>query len=103
VLSCSVVLDTPEPGKEIDQVTLYDLFCRLAAFGSRPAVGLRQDLGLRWWTYEWLASEVLKAAVFLRESGIDRGDAVLIQAPNCPEWVAFFLAATAMGAVVVPL
>jgi len=46
---------------------------------------------------------VLKAAAILREFGIGKSDAVLIQALNCPEWVAFFLAATAMGAVVVPL
>lgn len=103
MLSCSVVFDTPEPGKAIRTLTLHNLFRQLAAFGSRPAVGLRQDLGLRWWTYERLDHEALKAAALLRDVGIDKGDAVLIQAPNCPEWVAFFLAATALGAIVVPL
>jgi long-chain acyl-CoA synthetase len=84
-------------------VTLHDLSRNLTSFGSRPAVGLRQDLGVRWWSYERLHGEVLKAAALLSEFGIGKGDTILIQGLNCPEWVAFLLAATARGAVVVPL
>jgi long-chain acyl-CoA synthetase len=83
--------------------TLGQLVECLNAFGPCPAIGLRLDLGLRWWTYERLYRESKKAAAVLSARGIRKGDRVMIQAPNCPEWVGCFLGLMLVGAVAVPV
>ncbi len=83
--------------------TLQAIVEDLPAFGSRRAVGLRDDLGLRWWTYERLHRHARRAAALLRDHGVGKGDRILIRGPNSPEWAAFFFGAMLRGAVVVPL
>ncbi len=82
--------------------TLHDLVGCLPAYGSRRAVGLRQDIGLRWWSYRRLYDEAYRVAALLRARGIQPGDRLLLWAPNCPEWAGFFLGAALRGVVVVP-
>lgn len=83
--------------------TLQELIVRLPELGERPAVGLRGELGSRWWSYRRLYRETLRAAALLASRGVGHGDHLLLWGPNAPEWVAFFLAAVWRGAVVVPL
>ena len=86
-----------------DRLTLQTLVDELPAFGSRRAVGLREDLGLRWWSYERLHRAGYRAADLLRDAGVGKGDHVVVRGRNSPEWVAFFLGAVLRGAVVVPV
>jgi len=87
----------------VERTTIDQLIEDLAALGSRPAVGLRLDLGLRWWNYERLHRETKRAACALAACGVLKGDRVTIQAPNCPEWVGLFLGLLQVGAVAVPI
>lgn len=79
--------------------TLPELAAGLASRGSRRAVGLAGDLGVRWWSYERLAAEIGRASGRLAERGVGPRDRVVLRAPNGPEWVAAFLALTVRGAV----
>jgi hypothetical protein len=54
-------------------LTLQTIVDHLPAFGSRRAVGLREDLGLRWWSYERLHRAAHRAAALLRDAGSARG------------------------------
>jgi long-chain acyl-CoA synthetase len=55
------------------------------------------------WTYRqlWLASGGV--AEHLRQSGVSKGDRVLLGGPNGPEWAAAFFGIARAGAVAVPL
>lgn len=44
-----------------------------------------------------------KIAVFLEKNGVDKGDRVLICAPNSPYWICVFWATMLRGAIIVPL
>jgi len=50
-----------------------------------------------------LREEGLRLASALKELGVDRGDRVIIQMPNCPEVLVSFGAVYALGAVHVPI
>ncbi len=54
-------------------------------------------------TYEDLHKEVNKIGHLLRNLDIKKGDKVAILALNSPQWVASYLAISAIGAVVVPI
>lgn len=83
--------------------TLQGLVELLPSFGKREAVGLRQEFGLRWWSYERLYHKIYDVARFLRDRKIHPGECILLQGQNCPEWVAFFLGAALRGVIVVPV
>ena len=83
--------------------TLQDLFLRLPSFGERRSVGLRQEFGLRWWSYAELHGRSLSAARLLAVAGVGRGDRVVLWGPSSPEWVGFFFGVLLRGAVVVPV
>jgi long-chain acyl-CoA synthetase len=75
----------------------------LPFWGSRPAVGLRHDLGLQWWSYVKLYREAQRVAWLLERSGVKPGDRILLWGPNCPQWVACLFGAVLRGVVVVPI
>ncbi len=54
-------------------------------------------------TYEDLRLEINKTGNLLSDFGIQKGDKVAILAANSPEWVATYMAAGALGAIVVPI
>lgn len=83
--------------------TLQSLVALLPSYGDRPAVGLRQDLGLRWWSYRRLYDEACRVAASLQGQGLQPGQRILLWAPNCPEWVGVLLGAALRGLVVVPV
>jgi fatty-acyl-CoA synthase len=66
---------------------------------SRPAI----VCGDEQLTYAELAERVARLARGLREVGVRRGDRVAYLGPNLPSFVETMFAATALGAVFVPL
>src|SRR5258706_8860289 len=54
-------------------------------------------------TYRELASEVNRLAGYLERSGVKRGDRVLLQMQNCPQFIIGYYAILRANAVVVPL
>ena len=63
------------------------------------------DPHANWRDYTWLHMERLVARFqrALRAEGLQSGDRVAIMLRNCPEWVAFDIAALGLGLVVVPV
>jgi long-chain acyl-CoA synthetase len=83
--------------------TIQALVGTLPRFGDRRAVGLREELGTRWWSYTRLHDAAHRAAALLAAAGIGKGDRIAIRGRNSPEWVAFFFGAALRAAVVVPI
>ncbi|MEO5867735.1 MAG: class I adenylate-forming enzyme family protein, partial [Sphingomonas sp.] len=54
-------------------------------------------------SYEATYRAVAALAVWLREAGVEKGDRVALAMRNLPEWPVIFFAATAIGAIMVPL
>ena len=54
-------------------------------------------------SYNELSAKTNSLIAFLTENGITKGDKVAILSTNMPNWGVVYLAATSMGAVVVPL
>ena len=74
--------------------TLNDILDASAArFGSKPALIIRPGFRTRVWSYRDLADLVPRAARYLADSGITRGDRVVIWGVNRPEYGIGFLAA----------
>src|SRR5438477_1692962 len=72
-------------------------------FGPRPALLHKPDKTTQVWTYNDLLSRANRVALWLREQGIEKGDRIILWAPNNPSWVAAYLGALRIGAIVVPL
>jgi acyl-CoA synthetase (AMP-forming)/AMP-acid ligase II len=72
-----------------------------AATRSPDAHAVRDAAGR--WTYRELREHSRKAAGWLREQGVRRGDRVMAQLPSRRETVALFLGACRLGAAFVPL
>jgi len=60
-------------------------------------------VGTRAYSRRELAEASAKAAAFLTECGVEKGDAVAIWLPDGPTWLQFFFAAARIGALVVPI
>ncbi len=87
--------------RDLQVRTVQDVIARLSLVRNRRAVGLRSSIALRWWKYDRLFREVLRAANHLQELGVGAGNRVILWGPNTPEWVAYFLATAWKGAVAV--
>ncbi len=72
---------------------------RIAA-GSFPDKAAIDYLGCRM-TFAELRSQVLAMASSLEAIGIQKGDRVALQLPNCPQYVIAYYAALSLGAIVV--
>jgi len=83
--------------------SIYHLVNHLLSFGDRPAVGLRQSLGARWWSYRELCKAIYQFAGQLDAWDIPAGSRIILWAPNCPEWIAVLMGALLQGVVVVPI
>ncbi|WP_129660096.1 class I adenylate-forming enzyme family protein [Rothia uropygialis] len=70
-------------------------------YGSDPAI-IDPETN-RQWTYAELDADVARAASALIEAGVGRGDAVVYQLPNCPEFAILYLATQRIAAVSVPI
>jgi long-chain acyl-CoA synthetase len=84
--------------------TLGDFMQSLAErFGPRPALLHKPGKTTEVWSYTDLKARANRVALWLREHGVQKGDRVILWAPNSPLWVASYLGAMRIGAVVVPL
>ena len=72
-------------------------------FGGKPALIIRPGFRIRTWSYRDLADGVPRVARYLADSGIKRGDRVVIWGANRPEYGVALLATLHLGAVLVPL
>jgi long-chain acyl-CoA synthetase len=82
-----------------DPRTLRDAFLATGTYGTRLAVGYRDEH----WTYDDLWAEMAQLALALRtEFGIGKGDRVGIAMRNYPEFIFAFGATQLLGAVAVP-
>jgi long-chain acyl-CoA synthetase len=75
----------------------------VAAFGDRVAVRHKQDGAWRDVTYAELGETVQEIALGLIDLGVEPGERVCILVGTRPEWSYVDMAATATGAVVVPI
>ena len=80
--------------------TLADVFGRRAA--EHPERTLLVSGG-RSLSYGQVEARSAALAAALGELGVESGDRVAVNLPNCPEWVVALLALARLGAVVVPV
>jgi long-chain acyl-CoA synthetase len=84
--------------------TLNDILEESARkFGAKDALTIRPGFRTRSWTYRDLNEVVPRVARYLKESGLNQGDRVLIWGVNRPEYGIAFLAALRLGVILVPL
>ena len=84
--------------------TLNDLLDQSAAkHGPRTALKIKLGFRIERWTYSFLQEHAGRVATYLVGEGIEKGDRVVLCAPNQPAWVGAFFACMKVGAVVVPL
>jgi len=84
--------------------TLNDILEESAQkFGSKDALIIRPGFRTRAWTYRDLNDGVQRVARYLEQSGMKKGDRVVIWGVNRPEYGIAFLAALRLGAILVPL
>jgi acyl-CoA synthetase (AMP-forming)/AMP-acid ligase II len=84
--------------------TLNDIIEESARrFGPKDALMIRPGFRTRAWSYRDLNDVVPRVARHLGESGMKKGDRVLIWGVNRPEYGIAFLAALRLGAILVPL
>ena len=77
-------------------------FCRnVHRYAERPA--LHDPLTGRRWTYAELGRDVSRLAAGLAAHGVGRGDVVVFQLFNSPEWALLYLAAQHLGAIGAPI
>ncbi|TMC44358.1 MAG: hypothetical protein E6J23_07915, partial [Chloroflexi bacterium] len=72
-------------------------------FGTKEAFIIRPGFRTRAWSYRDLNDVVPRVARYLSDSGIKKGDRVLIWGVNRPEYGIAFLATLRIGAILVPL
>jgi long-chain acyl-CoA synthetase len=83
--------------------TLQMLFESLAAHGDATAVLALRDGAVRRWSHGELDDTARRLAGGLAARGLARGEAVVLLAPNSPEWIVARLALIAVSAMAVPL
>ena len=84
--------------------TLNDIIEESARkFGGKDAFMIRPGFRTRAWSYRDLNDIVPRVARYLSDSGMKKGDRVLIWGVNRPEYGIAFLAALRLGAILVPL
>jgi long-chain acyl-CoA synthetase len=96
--------DAASPAAESQTQTIADLVPRAAErYPDRVAVRFKRDGEWRDVTYAELDEIVREVALGLIDLGIEHGERVCILANTRPEWSYADLAATSVGAVVVPI
>ena len=83
--------------------TLNDLLETAARrFGDSIALSIKPGIRVRRWQYRELWEAAGRVAAFLSDQGIEKGDRVVIWAPNRPEWVVALFGCLRLGAIATP-
>jgi len=84
--------------------TLVNLI-RVSAMRHGQRLALTTKIGFRResWTYAHLLQTADGFASYLHTRGVEKGDRIVLCAPNQPNWVAAFFGCLRCGAIVVPL
>ena len=84
--------------------TLSSIFSQFAAYHPDKTYLIFEDLdgGCQQWSFAQFEERVNQTARWLLEIGIKRGDSFAFHAPNSPVFVALAIAASRIGAVMVP-
>jgi long-chain acyl-CoA synthetase len=72
-------------------------------WGDRPAIVALREPDPQLWTYERLAATVRRLAAGLLQSGLDRGEPVVLLGTPSPSWLACFFGIVGAGGIAVPL
>jgi len=84
--------------------TLGELLSEAARrYARNPALVIKPGVRTRIVTYTELERLSLRAGRYLPERGVQKGDRVVVWAPNMPEWVELFFGCMKIGAVLVPI
>ncbi len=84
--------------------TLNDILEESARkFGTKDAITIRPGFRTRAWSYRDLNDVVPRVARYLSDTGMKKGERVLIWGVNRPEYGIAFLAALRLGVILVPL
>lgn len=94
------MLSSTEPSSATGPAFVHD-FLDAAALRRPHAIAVADAAGQ--WTYAQLREASLRAAAWLRDRGIRRGDRVLTQVPNSRELAALLYGTSRLGAVLVPV
>jgi long-chain acyl-CoA synthetase len=89
---------------QYDRATLGGFLTEAASrYGRTPALVIKPGVRDRVTTYAALERDASRFARRLQDRGVEKGDRVLIWAPNMPEWVVCFFGCMRAGATLVPL
>ncbi len=83
--------------------TLIDLFQTFQNRGNKTAFVYRTGIRRFTFSYQWLHDRSLEMASWLEQQGVEKGDRVVIWAPNSPWWGVAFWGCIVRGAIVVPV
>ncbi|MGC1965510.1 MAG: AMP-binding protein [Candidatus Acidiferrales bacterium] len=83
--------------------SLVEFFSEYSRQQHETAVVFFRGYRIERWTYGRIAEEACRFARELESRGVGAGDAVLLWAENCPEWLVAFWGCVLRGAVVVPI
>ena len=84
--------------------TLTELLRRsVSSHSARTALEMKMGFRVERWTYDDLGIYAGRVAAYLRSLGVEKGDRVVICAPNQPRWVGALFGCFEAGAAVVPL
>ena len=80
-----------------------DYLEHLAGHTDRPALTSQPFLRVERYDFTTLRTLARQTAQYLQQSGVGKGDRIMIVAANSPEWIMVFLGAQLLGATVVPV
>lgn len=83
--------------------SLVEFFAGYSRQKDEIAIAFFRGYRIERWSYGRIAEEACRFARELESRGIGAGDAVLLWAENCPEWLVAFWGCVLRGAVVVPI
>lgn len=72
-------------------------------YSKTPSLKMRMGFRTKTLSYEEVYKLAKKVSLFLQDNGINKGDKVLVCAPNSPYWVCVYWGCLLRGAIVVPL
>ena len=77
----------------------------ISTFNKNEKVALIHKTGFRTFklTYDELYKKILKTSSFFENSGLQKGDKIIIWGYNSPQWGIAFLAAALRGIILVPI